>query len=248
MIAQARQSAVFLRGRSRLPLAEGAQEGAHGVGRGRQDFRLGRGAAEHQGHLQIGIDQGQELPGGDVGIVDVEIAGIGEPGEARGERRPGLAGTVLAPVREQFGIALALGLDQPAQELAVAIADAVAVQPEGEGDEVGFEILWLVGKGGERGEEAGIGALGDVAHDSNEQVFLVAMMIVDGLARDAGLGSDQVDIGAAEAFAAEHLTPQRRLSTARLAAWPRGGQGVRRNVSAVIKNYIDVIDELDKSV
>ena len=108
--------------------------------------------------MQVGVDQRQELPRGEVGIVDVEIAGMGKPREARGKRRPGLARAVLAPAREQLGIAVAFVLDQPAQELAVAAADAVGVEPEGEGGEVGFEIAGMIGEGGKRGEEAGIGS------------------------------------------------------------------------------------------
>ena len=90
--------------------------------------------------MEVGIDQSQELPRGKVGIVDVEIAGMGEAGEAGGKGRPGLAGAVLPPAGEQFRIALAFVLDQPAQELAVAAAHAVGVEPESEGGEVGFEI------------------------------------------------------------------------------------------------------------
>ena len=80
--------------------------------------------------MQVGIDQRQELARGEIGIVDVEMAGMGKPGEAGGECRPGLARTVLAPAGEQFGIALAFVLDQLAQELAVAVADAVASSGE----------------------------------------------------------------------------------------------------------------------
>ena len=155
--------------------------------------------------MQVGIDQRQELPGGEIRIVDVEMAGKRQPGESGGKRGPGLARTVLSPAREQLGIALALVLDQPAQELAVAAADAVGVEAKGEGGEVGLEIVRMIGEGGERREEAGIGALGDVADDRLEQVFLVAVMIVDRLARDAGLRGDQVDVGAAIALAAENL-------------------------------------------
>ena len=87
----------------------------------------------------------------------------------------------------------------------------------------------LVGEGGEGGEDAGIAALGEVAHDGDEELFLVAMVIVDGLARDAGLGRDQVDIGAGEAFAAEHVSGSidDRQALGLVAAWR---ENVRRNV------------------
>ena len=62
----------------------------------------------------------------------------------------------------------------------------------------------MVGEGGERGEEIGIAALGELAHDGAEQLFLVAVVVVDGLPRHAGLRGDQVDVGAAKPFAAEH--------------------------------------------
>ena len=113
--------------------------------------------------MQVGVDQRQELPCGEIRIVDVEMAGKRQPGKSGGKCRPGLARTVLAPAGEQLGIALAFVLDQPAQELAVAAADAVGVEAKGEGGEVGLEIARMVGEGGERREEAGIGALGDVA-------------------------------------------------------------------------------------
>ena len=76
--------------------------------------------------MQVGVDQSQELPRGKVGVVDVEMAGMGKPREAGGKRRPGLAWTVLAPAGKKLGIAVAFGLDQPAQEFAVAAAHAVA--------------------------------------------------------------------------------------------------------------------------
>ena len=102
------------------------------------------------------------------------------------------------------------------------------VQAHGKADQVGFEIAGLVGEGGDGGEDAGIAALGEVAHDGDEQLFLVAMMVVDGLARDAGLGGDQVDIGAGKAFAAEHAGGgvDDRQALGLMAAWR---ESVRRN-------------------
>ena len=110
---------------ARSALAEGTQEGAHGVGRGSQTSSSSGWSPSIIDHLQIGIDQRQELARGDVGIVDVE-----KPAWARRAKRAAsaaqvLPGTLFAPVGEEFGIALAFGLDQLAQEFSVAVADAV---------------------------------------------------------------------------------------------------------------------------
>ena len=40
---------------------------------------------------------------------------------------------------------------------------------------------------------------------ATKQILLVAMVVVDGLPGDAGLGGDQVDVGAAKAFAAKDV-------------------------------------------
>ena len=75
---------------------------------------------------------------------------MGELGEARRDRRPWLPRTMLAPGREQLGIALALGLDQLAERRSLAIADAVLGEPLGEADELGLEVLRTIGEGRER--------------------------------------------------------------------------------------------------
>ncbi len=106
------------------------------------------------------------------GIVDVEMAGKREPGEARGQRRPGLARTLIAPAGEELGIALALDLDQLAQELAVAVAYAILVEANGEGDELGLEIDGLIGKSAKVGKDAGIAALGDFADHRGNRLSL----------------------------------------------------------------------------
>ncbi len=72
-------------------------------------------------------------------------------------------------------------------------------------------------------------------------------MIVDGLPRNTGLGSDQVDIGAAETLAAEHVGGS---IDDRLALCGVGPQGLvelgLQNLSS--KKKIMLLDELDKCV
>ena len=52
---------------------------------------------------------------------------------------------------------------------------------------------------------AGIGPLGQGLHDGDEELFLVAVVVVDGLPGHAGLGRDHVDVGAGITLAAEHM-------------------------------------------
>ena len=155
---------------------------------------------------QVGVDQSEELPCRKVGVVDVEVARMGEAREAGGKGRPGLAGAVLPPAGEELRIALAFVLDQPAQKFAVAAAHAVGVEPEGEGCKVGLEVVRMIREGGKGREEAGIGALGQRPDDRDKQILLVAMVIVHGLPGDACLGGDHVDVGSGKPFAAEDVS------------------------------------------
>ena len=74
-------------------------------------------------------------------------------------------------------------------------------QAAGEIDKVLLEIARFVGEGRQRGEQAGIGAFGCIGDYSGEDVLLVAELVVDGLAGNAGFGGDEVDAAAGEAFA-----------------------------------------------
>src|SRR4029078_4408360 len=93
----------------------------------------------------------------------------------------------FAPWCEERRVALALGMDELAQKGAVAIAHAVAGEPHGKFDEISFDIARIVWEGSERRIDAGIGALGHVLHHRGEELLLVAIVIVDGLARDLSL-------------------------------------------------------------
>ncbi len=78
----------------------------------------------------------------------------------------------------------------------------------------------VVGKGGERRRRSRHCMRSVMSRDDGaEQVLLVAVMVVDGLPRDAGLGGDQIDVGAAKAFAAEHIG---RSVDDRQRAWRHG--------------------------
>ena len=112
--------------------------------------------------LDVGIDQRHELAGGAFRIVDDEQAGMVERGEMRSRSSAmALPGPLLAPGGEEFGIALALGLDQPAQRPAVPIAHAIADQAMGEGSKFGLEAGGPLRKGRKQREEVGIRALGE---------------------------------------------------------------------------------------
>src|SRR5690606_29811405 len=68
-----------------------------------------------------------------------------------------------------------------------------------------FQIAGMVREGSQGGEDDRVGALRHVAHDRPEQSVLVAMVIVHRLARNPGLGGDEVDIGAGKALPAKHF-------------------------------------------
>jgi hypothetical protein len=99
------------------------------------------------------------LPPGKVRVFDNQVAGMGEPGKPRAKRGVQPLRAVLAPCGEQFGVALAFGLDQLVEEFGVAVAHAVSGEPYREGDEILLKVIRSVGEGGERGEQLRIRAL-----------------------------------------------------------------------------------------
>ncbi len=76
---------------------------------------------------------------------------------------------MFAPGFEQVRMARTFRLDELAQEFSVLVVEAVAVEIDGEGDQVLSKVFWLVGEGGQSGEQGGIGARRHVGDNSNEQ-------------------------------------------------------------------------------
>ena len=186
---------------------------------------------------EVHHDQAHELARGEIGIVEVEMAAMGEPRQPRRNGRPDAARPPFAPSLEELRITLAFGLDQLQERRRTPVAQAIGGKPPGEGGQLRLEILGVVRESRQRGEQAGIGLLGRILHDGREHFFLVADLIVDGLARDAGLGGDHVDRRPGESLARknpgcgfENVGPFRDLTARRGGVEGRfspGGHGVR---------------------
>ena len=185
--------------------AKGPDKGANRVaGRGAQ-FIFRRRLAHEDGVGQVSIDQCHELAGRKIGVWNIQLAIAGDARKAGGDGRPVLAGAIFLPGGEQFGVALAFVLDQLAQGGAVFVAHALAGQAHGELGQLSFQILGLVRESADDLKQAGAGASGDILNHGDEKFFLVADLVVDGLAGHAGAGGDVVDAGAGDALLAEHL-------------------------------------------
>ncbi len=148
--------------------------------------------------------------------------------------------------REELGIALALALDQLAQDICrrgcrcscgSAGSRRRQARLRGRPDGRGRWQAWRRMPALARSVSARTTA--------TKQLFLVAMVIVDGLPRYACLGGDHVDVGAGKPLAAEHVggSFKDRHALRRMAA---RRADVRRSGGQCHRIFIASIDYLDK--
>src|SRR6266446_5502220 len=170
------------------------------------DAALDRGAevlwddAGHRTAMQVGADRIEKLNGRELGIIEADQAAFAPGRQHAGKVCIGAVGSELVKGPRKFGVAGALGDDQPPKtdgirshrDLHIALRDVSERIAD-----VGVNDLGVV----KRGKDA----LGAFLHDRGEQAVLAAeKRIYGGLGRPGAL-DDKVDGGAAVAVLQKDL-------------------------------------------
>ena len=156
--------------------------------------------------MQFRVDQREELPRGDIGVVEFEVAAMGKAGEAGGEGCPCLARSVLAPCRRRVR-----GSARPRPRSACAGYLPSPLQMQLRLSRTAKSTRSASRLAGSSGNVASVAKMPalvrsvSAAHHRDEQFLLVAMVVVDGLPRHTRFGRDHVDVGAGITLAAKHV-------------------------------------------